>query len=411
MTPQVGTAPKHEVGLIFLAAFRWLLLLLFSLILEKAAESVTITFTEDSPAYTLKTLPVIYSPMFGDADQPWHFLWVPNWKYIAGIVQIFLTLLFAAKYFLCLVDPIERFAGIADLTPSKDTQRQVVTRIKEKISNYHIGLIAVVAIPEFVLLFHAATSIASYRQWLMFLFLLVLWDSVAFFFMLEFFTRIEVWWRRLAIRCTKVKRKCTEKLQKLGLATKVVRDVLSILGKKSQDAQEVAARLTQAATQLAEQEEVFNAKLTTKKDELRLLEENRPVFDYGPWNYLDALVLILGLCVDLNYDVLLCCRHFVADWEDVLGIAVVLTLSALLIVTLRAARISTRSRVYILLAMMALVLCIPTHSLLPMQLRNGDAAKAATLTVLLIVSAIFLRSNYRSQQDLWHRHILLLRLG
>lgn len=257
-----------NIGLVFVQSFRWLLLLLFAFLLEKAAEGITSRVSNDA----VYSSGVVFTPMFGHTTSPLSMHWVPQWDYLIGFVQLLVTVIFAIRYLVCLVDPLESIcrptrlvlklsnknklndlpkkgkdvviiANINDLLHFRifdskgkktlDEGEQVLSKVKKEISQLrtklddlwnksqltpkeetdilrnvmsipgltrsirirledrlrsihmgHIAIILIIAIPEFLLLFHAATSFQSFHQWLMFLSMLVLWDSAVFFFLL-----------------------------------------------------------------------------------------------------------------------------------------------------------------------------------------------------------------------------------
>lgn len=399
------TSDDYKVGVMFLTGFRWLLLLLFALLIEKAAESVTVSFTEALPVYTSVT---VFSPLFGDSQSPWHWLWRPNWRYLAGVMRLFVTLLFGAKYFLCLVDPIERIAKVVGLSPKSTDIRATVRKcVDDEVKGRHVALVALVTIPEFILLFHAATSVANYRQWVMFLLLLVLWDSFAFFGILEF-------WGRLAVAAGRVEIlyiKGAARLRKLlweRRANSGIKKIVSDGIHNGVGGEEISPKLRAVYQDLQNRRTDLEGKV--KKRIADGKGQHPPFRDYGPWNLLDAIVLIIGLSRDFVGERGAHASHLFVDKYDYVGLCVFVLLFFVLLTTLFRAQGLEKQRRLILLGVVLMLVSVLSCVFLPMSRLGEDCANTSVLAALFVASLIFVRCNYLSQRQLWHLHVLMLGL-
>jgi hypothetical protein len=400
-----GPSDDYKVGVMFLTGFRWLLLLLFALLIEKAAESVTVSFTETLPVYTSVT---VFSPLFGDAKTPWHWLLRPNWRYLAGVMRLFVTLLFGAKYFLCLVDPIERVAKVVGLSPkSTDIRARVRTCVDDEVKGRHVALVALVTIPEFILLFHAATSVANYHQWLMFLLLLVLWDSLAFFGILELWGWLAVAAGRVGILYIKSVARFRKSLWERRAALwikKIVSDGIH----NGVGGEEISPKVQAVYQDLQNRRTDLEDKV--KKRIAGLKGQRPPSRDYGPWNLLDAIVLIIGLSRDFVGERGAHASHLFVDKYDDVGLVVLVLLFAVLAVTLFRAHGLEKQRPLILLGLVLMLGSVLSCAFLPMARLGEDCANTSVLAALFVASLIFVRCNYLSQRQLWHLHVLMLGL-
>ncbi len=176
-----------NLGVRFIEVFRWLLLLIFALLLEKGAESITFRIAEHSPHPHFDELQIIPPLLHAEAWSKW--IWMSHWSYLAGIGQLLITLIIAVRYIICLVDPFERFVGAGDNTNALDNWQQAFSNSLQRIQSDRVLSIIIVMVlfittVEFLLLFHASTSFRVYEQWLSFLIMLVFWDAIFFFFLL-----------------------------------------------------------------------------------------------------------------------------------------------------------------------------------------------------------------------------------
>jgi len=400
-----GTSDDYKVGVMFLTGFRWLLLLLFALLIEKAAESTTFSVTGDLPVYTSAR---VFSPLFGDAQSPWHWLWRPNWRYLAGVMRLFVTLLFGAKYFLCLVDPIERVAKVVGLSPKSFDIRATVRRcVDDEVKGRHVALVALVTLPEFILLFHAATSVANYQQWLMFLLLLVLWDSFAFFGILEFWGRLAVVAGRVEILYVKAAARFRKFLWEQR-ATSGIKKIVSDGIHSGVGGEEISPKVK------AVYQDLQNRR-TDLEDEVRKRIADRkgerpPSRDYGPWNLLDAVVLTIGLSRGFVGERGAHASHLFVDAYDFAGLCVFVLLAFVLVTTLFRAQGLEKQLRLILLGLVLMLVSVLSCVFVPMSRLGEDCANTSVLAALFVASLIFVRCNYLSQRQLWHLHVLMLGL-
>lgn len=158
-------------GAIFVSVFRWILLLLTALMFEKISDGICYRVTGETFFATLKlALPLVHK-LQG------YSIGGVEWDYVIGVLQLITMILLLTRYFLCLIDPIWRRTGI-----SKDTDFNNVHWIQllSTIRPRRIFGVAFISSVEFVLFYHAALSIPNINQWLHFLLLLILADTVYF---------------------------------------------------------------------------------------------------------------------------------------------------------------------------------------------------------------------------------------
>lgn len=178
MTGRSVPTQELNLGRIFVSAFRWLLLLLFALVIQKGIEGVA--FRVGGTPHFASSLATVEN----------------LWKYLGGILQVLITFLFAIRYVICFVDPFERIAGL-DLTVTW-SRKEIIEKLRT-VQPHHAGLVSLIALVEFSLLTHASLSLISLLQWLWFLFSLAVFDSFIFFLGGAFFERLKVCWERLRI--------------------------------------------------------------------------------------------------------------------------------------------------------------------------------------------------------------------
>jgi hypothetical protein len=237
-SPSSQSLSGPNLGLIFVEGFRWLLLLLFALLLEKGAEGMTLRVC-DEREYPLTT---VFS----------------TWEYSIGFLQFLVTVIFAARYLVCLVDPLERICN------AFAQQKESLMERLHRIHAGHIILVILIAVPEIFFLFHAATSFRSFHQWLTFLLMLVVWDSIAFFFFLPSLVWVFYFLARI--------RPYRGKVDKL-LYRPIKR-----------------ARRTKTLLSIDRQAEEDESRYRDMADDL-----SGAIGAYIVWNILDALLLITGL--------------------------------------------------------------------------------------------------------------------
>lgn len=160
-----------NTGVVFVSVFRWVLLLLFALTLEKMADGLCVRMTGEPLFQSLVLLypfadRVLGSPASGIADQ-----------YLVGFLQLVTTILLLVRYYGCLVDQIWRTKvdmGL-DFRDKKWQERLADVSHARVLGTASISLI------EFVLFYHAALAVPNVRQWLQFLTLIVLVDTLYYF--------------------------------------------------------------------------------------------------------------------------------------------------------------------------------------------------------------------------------------
>jgi hypothetical protein len=157
--------PRLNLGLIFVRTFRWLLLLLFSLVLEKGAEGVMIRMLDCETPYLAKDMSPFTVPL--------------QLNYLGGVAQLVILMLFVLRYFFCLVDPLERAARLDEISPQEITPR-VLRHSLARITEGRIVYVFAISLGEFILLLHASMSFKSPDIFLVFLWLLVAFDSIIF---------------------------------------------------------------------------------------------------------------------------------------------------------------------------------------------------------------------------------------
>jgi hypothetical protein len=388
-----------NLGVIFVNFFKWMLILLFALILQRAAEGITFRL-ENKIVYSNH---VVHSPVLGLSDNlldPLQIALMPHWSYLVGVLQMIITLLFAARYFLCLIDPLERISGIH----SRQVEMSDSNAIKEalhKTKEWHILLVIVIALPEFLLLFHAATSFASYHQWICFLLLLVIWDSLLFFGILgnlHYVVTLRGWIHKKSFRCS-YKRMNKKYGSKLAHTMRISKT------------KTVLKQLHQARRQNYDK---YKERRNRYKGITRKLKQIKT--DYGPWNYLDGLILLICLAdrrlyidkgmVPINSNPLW------AEW-----IATVLICLLFLFLTwwfLRRFIIRNEmgSRIWFIVAVGSVLVCsifIYIDSKMAWSAK-ASASEFLVMAVLFIGLIVCSFINYKTQPKLWRRHFAILRI-
>lgn len=173
LTPTSTSVSNANLGVWFVKTFRWFMLFCLTLIISKGVESIA-WGNEGYAQFRLESV-VVFGPNFG---------WWPslnfgmlNRSYIAGVMELFITLLFAIRYVPAFIDPIERYA---ELDGNEDIVKDKVISGLGRIKPVHIASVFVVATVEYLLLVHASMSFSQIRQWLNFLLALVVFDSMFF---------------------------------------------------------------------------------------------------------------------------------------------------------------------------------------------------------------------------------------
>ena len=178
---QKAEVESLNVGELFVGTFRWLVLLMFAVVLKRGIEGV---FARAGyPAHSVMHQFVDFPSL--DMSRNMHR------PYIGAFIDVLVLLLFAVRYSLCLVDPIERAAGLA-LERQKGANKKMLEREVANLSKddlrmrlkdvrgYQAAAVLLLAVPEFGLLVHAGLSVQWPIQWLTILGWLVVWDTIAF---------------------------------------------------------------------------------------------------------------------------------------------------------------------------------------------------------------------------------------
>jgi hypothetical protein len=385
-----------NLGLNFVSLFRWLLLLLFSLLIEKSAEGITYLVNKQ----VIFTEHVVHAPLFGLPDDLMSPTLMPHWTYLVGLLQLAITLLFAARYFLCLVDPLERIMGIH----AEQSRQANLTNLEDafkRIGIGHIMLVVGIAIPEFVLLFHASTAFYDYHQWICFLLLLVIWDSLLFIVVLGNLHRLV----RIVIKLQRKRFNVVEWISRLIYAAKTFRTIV-----RKSDTGELNA---QFAARKAVRDAAYDTKLkhyTEIEDELKSIKT-----DYGPWNTLDFLVLFTGLFDKRLYSLV---PPFTNN--KLFGLIVPILIWFLLVSLawgLTRAYISkNQSRSSLKFGFVGVGVVLFLGSLVIyfdsiFSISTSVGASEFLLVSLICVGTLFFSFlNYKAQPELWHRHLMMLRV-
>ncbi len=161
-----------NLGLLFVTAFRWMLLLLFALTLQKIVDGLCFKLSNETifsdmkllifPANILQKIPI------GGIE----------WNYFIGIMQFAVTILFAIRYFGCLVDPIWR----GGINMDWDKTKYSLPLYLKKVPVKNIIEASMISLIEFVIVYHVSVSLSHVGQWLNFLLLLVIVDISYFLF-------------------------------------------------------------------------------------------------------------------------------------------------------------------------------------------------------------------------------------
>lgn len=302
--PSEGEVSGLAAGLFFVSVFRWALIVFFGFLIKAQFETALIRACNATHCTELglSLLPPGIVELGRSVDGSWSSIWnvvkyawsTLHWPFLTGLVQALITAIFAIRYTLCIVDPIERRAGLlGERSASVPVLDEEV--IQSRLGSTRAVLVAVVVfaigMPELMFLFHAASSV-TFDQWTVFLLSLVLWDSGMFFIVLPIFFSDR--------RKKKREKQVTGELKDIaaqGLA-------LSLLRMHRPPGSE--------ASDLTEQER----KLELRREEL--IQEGQieglgsAVNRYRLWNFLDV-VAILGFCAT-HYFVLH--DHTVTDGQN-----------------------------------------------------------------------------------------------
>jgi len=398
--------PSFNIGLTFIVGFRWMLLLLFTLLLEKAAEGITARLTPNSVTYSSV---VVNTFMFGSPEQPVDFPLQPNLTYLSGVLQLLVTALFAVRYFLCLIDPLERIAQINHESEESLSAESMKTKLKE-VGWSHVALVSCIALPEFVLLFHASTALPSFEQWAKFLFWLVAIDSTFFFVVYPL--------RYKAIECWQV---VVGKYYDLliGFSARYTRivDGFRLHMRLERKMKGEAISMDDAVSAAENRFQSVLVRYGSRKSDWLVRNKARmdavmgATAEYGPWNFLDVLVLVLALL-----DAYFCKRNAWTAVPEYASLGVLFV--SLFFLALIAVKRLGDSKYRIVRRKLVLLLSsfVPLLGLQFFQ-DTGMASGGLHdfhdfLRQLWLLGAFVSLTvlNYRVQPELWNRHIEILKL-
>lgn len=294
---------NSNLGVKFIEVFRWLLVLLFTLLLEKGAEGITFRIGGEEPHPHYDVFRVF--PPFGGNVEIWsggsYLYSIMHWSYLTGILQFAITLLFAIRYFVCLVDPFERVTGM-DVIESKCWQQKFTVKLTEIQSSRTfiaiVLLVTLISILEFLFLFHAATALRIYEQWLTFLIMLVFCDTFFFIGVFPLIPRCYACYD--GVKRLRSAKKLKREKERLGRAIEMQApwrspgefgnhgpDYWKPLLEKQElmliEADNKAKELTNADAKMADERQKT------------LNDLKKTLGDYSPWNSLDLFILCFAL--------------------------------------------------------------------------------------------------------------------
>jgi hypothetical protein len=186
-----------ENGRIFVLLFRWMLLLLIALVIEKSIEALVVNgnqvhginfqfFLETTiffPFHYLESIPYLnyfpFEKLFGDYQKEILFSKGQE-KYIVSVLCFLAVLLITFRYFLCLMEPVT--AKCTTETMSINPGDSQWEDGLGKLGIHWIFFIIGISIFEFVLILNAALSLSNLEQVMIFMVWLATFDLL--FFML-----------------------------------------------------------------------------------------------------------------------------------------------------------------------------------------------------------------------------------
>lgn len=174
-TPVRGldTLSTISIGRLFILIFRWLLLLLVALTVEKGVDALTVKITADHQPFFLSGSTAVSLPIISNST-------LVNWSYVCGILETLVIFMLMFRYFLCLIEPITelcRFDGNINFQ-SEDWQNCL-----DRITRWRISLVIFASTFEFLILIQAALALPNIKQWLSFLAMLAIFDICVFIIM------------------------------------------------------------------------------------------------------------------------------------------------------------------------------------------------------------------------------------
>lgn len=195
-TSKPVAASNFNPAVFFISVFRWALVAFFGFLI-KAQFETTLIRACDATHCTSLGLNIVSPGIIALWDTgDWSLASVReavasafsniHWPFLTGILQGLITAIFAIRYTLCLIDPLERRVGLLGekgATVETLDEGEVEKRLGIARSMLVAFVVFAIGIPELMFLFHAASSVA-FDQWAVFLLLLVIWDSFMFFLFL-----------------------------------------------------------------------------------------------------------------------------------------------------------------------------------------------------------------------------------
>jgi hypothetical protein len=408
----VDNPHRFNKGAVYVSGFRWLLLLLFALLLEKAADGI-IQRTVYSPQF-LK--PEVLAPFVNIEQPPFSSILTPHWTYISGLLQFAVTLLFAIRYFLCLIDPLERKAGL-NIEGLADHDSKIIWNALREVGGLEIAIVSVTSLLEFVLLYHAVMSFGSFQQWATFLLLLVIVDSLIFFCVVRNLAGVAK--RQVKVIEDKIKKANAWRINKLkAISGNHLEQTLS----QDVDALQVVEALSTNSTiktQVQQIELHFRAELakqTERQEYWKLVQQRfqRVTGDYGPWNLLDGLTIALTLLA-FHYRTTPSWPQQITNGElGGLGLSIVVGLTAIILLLKSVSKIPSLKRPILIgfatfVGLLTMCLVSDVRFSWCGKIFSSQGMEFVLLSLLTIATSFFCYRNYHCQPQLWHAHVKVLK--
>jgi hypothetical protein len=170
----VDVSSAVSIGRLFILTFRWILLLLVALTVEKGIDALTVKITSDSQPFYLAKSIAVSLPIIGDSSS------LINWAYLCGILQALVIFMLMFRYFLCLIEPITE---VCRTNGNINFQTDYWQLCLKNVKGWRIALVLFASTLEFLFLIQASLALPNVRQWLSFLVLLALFDLCVFIVM------------------------------------------------------------------------------------------------------------------------------------------------------------------------------------------------------------------------------------
>jgi len=156
-------------GRLFVNVYRWILLFLMTLAVEKGLDALAFKVSSDGCPFFTKT--VVFIPQLLSSE-------TRNLSYGVGILEVATLLMLMVRYFGCMVEPITQKCrdekGVIDFT---------TVTWQDKLANVgslRVSMVLFVTAFEFLFTVQAALALPDVRQWLFFIALLTLFDLCCF---------------------------------------------------------------------------------------------------------------------------------------------------------------------------------------------------------------------------------------